>query len=401
MSKLLVVRGIQDSPRGYNNDNAQNGANDHNLGTSARLTAQSLGGTQEHYANGISVDQEMAKSLNPMGRQAMTLGTGRRFDGADGNISYLASGQPAPRQDNPWLAYQSFMSGGSMPDTSLHDQIINRRKSVLDLVKHEMDALNASPKLSQDDKKKLDLHYTNIRDVEVGVASTPTTMGVTCAIDPSTLTALQGVSSSGVNQDPNMPMMGKLQMDVLALALACGYTRVASLMWGSGEGGPVFSWLGHNLEHHLISHQVVDYTSTTPLSGAHDMLHQIDQWYCTQLAYFLGKLDAYKEGNGSVLDNSVVLLCNELSDGSIHSYLDLPFVIAGSGGGYLKQGQYIKVASAQMPSDPYDLIDGSDAPHNKLLTTLLNAVGAKQSNGMPYTNFGAFGRSGEYTQLKA
>ncbi len=149
-----------------------------------------------------------------------------------------------------------------------------------------------------------------------------------------------------VRNDDVFRSVGKLQMDVLTLALACGRTKVSTLMWGSGEGGPVLSWLGQSSEQHLISHRVSAYGSENPLAGAATMLADIDRWYGEQFAYLLGKLQAYDEGGFSLLDNSAVVWLNELSDGKIHSFLDLPFVIAGSAGGYFKQGQYLKLTTS-------------------------------------------------------
>lgn len=397
--KLLIPRGLQCSPRGFNFDNAQNGANDHNLGTAARLTAAGCDGVNnQHYAQGISVDQEMAKSINPAGKPALTLAVGREATGsADGYISYLAPGQPAPRQQNPWLVYRDFMSDGAPGTDAMADLVLRRRQSVLDAVKQDFDKLKANPRLSKSDRDKLDLHFSSIRDLENDMAGAG---GIACALSPAQQTELQAIDNGSVREDSHFRDIGKLQMDVLALALACGASNVATLMWGSGEGGPVFSWLGHKNEHHLISHRVVDYGSTQALDGATDLLHQIDQWYAGQLAYLLDKLSSYKEPGGSVLDNSAVLWCNELSNGSVHHFQDLPFVIAGGCGGKLKQGQYVKLTGNPLASGPDDVTPGDDAPHNKLLTTLLNAVGATQ-DGKPYENFGQFGKPGQYEQLLA
>jgi len=395
-AKLLIPRGLQCSPRGFDFDKAQNGANDHNLGTAARLTAAKLDAVNnQHYAQGISVDQEMAKSINPGGKPALTLAVGREFTGtADGYISYLGPGQPAPRQQNPWSVYQDFMSTGG-DSAPMVDLVLKRRQSVLDVVKADIDSLKSNSRLSQADKDKLDLHFTTIRDLEGGMVSSG---AVACTLPAATLAELKAINGDELRNDGQFQTIGKLQMDVLALALACGATNVATLMWGSGEGGPVFSWLGHKNEHHLISHRVVDYGSPTALSGAIDMLHDIDVWYAGQFKYLLDKLSAYQEQDGTLLDHSAVVWCNELSNGSVHHFQDLPFVIAGSAGGALKQGEYIKMTANPLATGPDAVTPGDDAPHNKLLTTLLNAVGATK-DGQPYENFGQYGGAGQYEQL--
>jgi hypothetical protein len=168
---------------------------------------------------------------------------------------------------------------------------------------------------------------------------------------------------------------------VLALAIACGSTKVGTMLWGSGAGGPIFNWdgLSHQYNHHKLSHgNTMDDNSGGEVAGYEDMLAGIDQWYTTQLAYLLSRLDSYQEGDGqSVLDNTAVVYMNELSHGKDHDFRDLPVIIAGGCGGYFKQGEYLKVTAQE------DTRNDADAPHNKLLTTLCNAM------GVPETHFGA------------
>jgi hypothetical protein len=80
-----------------------------------------------------------------------------------------------------------------------------------------------------------------------------------------------------------------------------------------------------------------------------------------QLAYLLGRLDSIAEGEGTLLDNTVLVLGSEITRGNTHSHMDLPFLIAGSGGGYFKTGQYLDFAG--------------DIPHNNLLVSIMNAMG--------------------------
>ena len=106
-------------------------------------------------------------------------------------------------------------------------------------------------------------------------------------------------------------------------------------------------------------------------------------------AYLLGR--AFQRiGYDKEQAHSLVLWANELSHGKDHDFRDLPFVIAGSAGGYLKSGEYIKVTAQA------DTKNDADAPHNKLLTTLCNGM------GVPETHFGdpGLGEPGEFDQLK-
>jgi hypothetical protein len=152
--------------------------------------------------------------------------------------------------------------------------------------------------------------------------------------------------------------------------------------------------MNHEYNHHKLSHGTTcDGGCEEAVSGYEVMLGDIDRWHQGKYARLLTKLDSYTEEDGkTLLDNSAVLYANELADGKAHSFMDLPFVIAGSAGGYFKQGQYVKLAE---PGDT------KLAPHNRLLTTLVNAL------GVPLERFGTADaaaqtmQSGQYEPLLA
>jgi len=194
--------------------------------------------------------------------------------------------------------------------------------------------------------------------------------------------------------------VGMMQMDIIALALACGANHAATLMWGSEAGGPVFTWDGmsHQYNHHKLSHgNTADDCSGAAVDGYLDMLYDIDRWYATQLAYLLDQLEGYTEGDGTLLDNCSVMWMNNLSDGKAHHFMDMPYVMFGSCGGYFKTGQYVKVTNEDNP------VNDVDAPHNKLLAGILNAVGVTNEAGGPIEMFGHpdFAAPGEFDILKA
>jgi len=397
-SKILIPRGIHKVPKGFNFGGQTPVGCDHQNGMGGKLTCQQLAGA-DHYANGISVDQMMAKKLNRMAKPSLTLKVGPRGQGVLSVCSYMGPMQPVQAENNPWLAFQDFM-GMAGTDPAVAQRLAARRQSVLDLVKGDMDALKTK-KISTADKAKLDLHYSSIRDIEVAM----TTSGIPACTLPSARSAeLQGLNPNTVGSDSEYKKVGQMQMDILALALACDHTRVATLQWGDGSGGPVFNFdgLSNQYNHHKLSHgNTKDDNSGGMISDYKDRLAAIDLWYAQQFRYLIDKLAAYAEPNGkTVLDNSAVVWMNELSDGLEHNFMDMPYVIAGSNGGYFKQGQYVKVTKQNQNGDGTYKND-VDAPHNKLLTTCINAVGIRNADGSLVNNFGAFGAPGEFTELKA
>lgn len=406
--KLLLVRNMHTSPKGFGWDQ-NTGGDDHQKGCGHKLTAAPLDAS--NFAQGISLDQFLAKQLNPQGRGPMTLGVHRVGGGGTGSISYRGAGQPVTGESNPRLAFQDLMGisyPSSTPTTpSVRDVLSERRKSVLDLVRADFESIRAK-RLSKSDQQKLDLHFSTIRDLEMQLGtgstpSTPTSSGCT-RLAAARVSELQGADKGvSITDDAQFKKVGRMQMDLIALALACNHTRVATLQWGSGAGGPIFKWDGmsHVYNHHKLSHGLDSDGSTgNAVAGYENMLFDIDRWFAGEYVYLLDKLKAYDEGNGTLLDNSVVLWINELSDGKAHDFRDIPCVIAGSGGGRLKQGQYVNVSKVANALNAY--IPDLDAPHNKLLTTIANVMGAKDTDGGPVKHFGhtSYGAPGEYTQLR-
>ncbi len=374
--KLLFPRGVHMSPRGFDRDGG--GADDHGKGMAHKLTAQ-FADTENWLAQGPSVDQVIARQLNPSGRPPLTLMTGRlgNYYGLD-YISYTDAGQAVAGITNPWNAYASFVNlNGTDPDgAEAAARLLARRESVLDLVSTQFDELRRGP-LSREDKLKLDAHFTAIRELEQGMGAS----GVACA--DAALGERAGVFDDE-DRDPEdeveYPVVADLHVDIMALALACDATRVATLQFDRGAGGPTFRWDGmnHEYNHHKLSHGKIrddcfgDSTENgcADVAGYEDMLFAIDRWHQARFARLLEKLDGYVEADGkTVLDNSVLLYTNELSDGKAHSYMDLPYILAGSAGGYFKQGQYVLLG------EDGNAWEDRRAPHNRLLNTVVNAMG--------------------------
>jgi Protein of unknown function (DUF1552) len=397
-AKLLFPRGIHMSPRGYDQDGG--GGDDHGKGMAHKLTAQ-FASEDEWLAQGESIDYHLARQINPGPEGArrpplnLMVGYSANYKGLD-YISYSGPGKAVQAINNPWTAYKQFMNlGVTMDSGEAEMRIAKRRQSVLDLVGEQFNDLKRGP-LSKADKDKLDQHFSYIRDLESGMSK-----GLVSCLDDATKTRAQTYEERGEGEefDGQYDEYGKLtelQLDIYALALACDYTRVVTFHFDRGSGGPTFKWDGmdHEYNHHKLSHGTTcDSGCEDAVAGYESMLAGIDTWHMKHYARLLAKLDSYTEENGkTILDNSAILYANELSDGKLHSFLDLPFIIAGSAGGYFKQGEYVKLAEPG---------DNKVAPHNRLLTTLVNAM------GVPLDRFGTTdpaaqtAQSGQYEALLA
>lgn len=383
VSKLVFPRGVHMSPRGWDLDGGE--ADDHGKGMAHKLTAQFA--DADWLALGPSVDQVIASHINPGADGSrtppLTLRVGQlsNYLGFD-YISYTGPSQAVAGINNPWNAYSDFMNlgGTSASSSEATDRIARRRQSVLDLVDEHLQSLKAAP-LTQSDRDKLDAHFTAIRALETTITDPQGPVAITSCLSDDLVTRAEKYDGarSLPDQQAEYPFIADLQVDILALALACDANRVGSLQFGSGAGGPTFNWDGisHEYNHHKLSHGKVRddcFGESTEdgcedVSGYEQMLADIDAWHQSKFARLLDRLDSYVEADGkTVLDNSVILYTNELSDGKDHSFLNHPYILAGGAGGALKQGQHVLLG------------DGSDwdvekAPHNKLLNTLINVMG--------------------------
>jgi hypothetical protein len=396
--QLLVPRGLHMSPRGYGYDGIA--GCDHRKGMVCKLTAMPTYDDGRNYAMGHSVDFEAARSINAGGRDPLVLQVGRRIDPSSGSAtdfcSFSAPGVPYPGENNPWNVYRSL--SGMIPGGEAEDLVVRKRRSVADLVREDLTELQRLP-MSTEDQRHIDAWLSLVRDTENMMMATcgPETPGT--LMIPS-LARYEGMTNNQVGGDPEYAAVADIMMKLVALATVCDMNRVCTVQFSRGSGGPTFRWDGmnHDFNHHQISHRNGRDDDQGPdLSGVEDMITAVDTWYAGRMAELCRLLSMFQEGSGSALYNSAIVWMNELTDGKAHSFNNMPVVIAGSAGGYLRQGQVVNCSA----SGNLEAVTG--APHNKLLTTLLNAVGARAPGGGPVTSFGdlTYGQTGEYAQLKA
>jgi hypothetical protein len=335
---------------------------DHMRGMGSMLTGTQLlegkmmggSGRPAGFAAGISVDQELVNRLKPPTKlRSLELGVqSGRLGEVYGISSYGGPNQPLPVTNDPAAVFDRLFADGATGagDPGAAERLRAERRSVLDAVKESYAAV--LPRLSAEDRRKLDAHFTHLRSLETRFLDLSTGGG---GCDRPARPALDHRANA------NFPAVGKLQMDLLVAALACDLTRVGSLQWSHSVGDVRFTWLGASRGHHDMSHDPDSNTATW------ELVTKIDTWYAEQFAYLLGRLKSIQEGDRTLLDNCLVVWCNELSRGNSHSHDNQPFVLAGRAGGALRTGRFLKY---------------SRIPHNNLLVSLLNAM------GVPATTFG-------------
>jgi hypothetical protein len=316
------------------------------LFTGADLQAGSFvdgDGSQAGWANGISVDQELAKHI---GQSTLlpSLELGVRAIEAEvrGRISYAGPGAPLPPLNDPQQAYQRLFSSVSMAPDQL-TRLRAQRSSVLDTVKGQFAELEKQ--VGAADRERLEQHLELVRGVERRLDLLTGVSGQ-CTVPPAP-------PALGADDEVDMPQISTLQLDLMVMALACDLTRVGSVQFSTAINAIRFPWLNSLEQGHTLSHAGPSDTDSR------DQLIARGAWHAEQLAYFMDGLAAIPEGNGSLLDNTLILWGNELGVGNTHKHEDIPFVLAGGAEG-MRMGRFL---------------DYGHVSHSRLLVSVLNAFG--------------------------
>jgi hypothetical protein len=253
-------------------------------------------------------------------------------------LSWVNTTTSASLITTPQQVFDSLFSGVTTPSPTVDPLIAYRNargKSVLDSVIGQANALIA--KVGTSDREKLQQYFQAMRDVEKTIASAPAGGGTTPA----------PACSPGARPGGGLPFDQEVKayMDLAVLAMACDKSRVITHFMDCETNAPerTFGWIGLNGDnHHIRSHWSSDQ------GGNYGPYMQITEWYAKQLAYFMGRLAAFKEGDKDLLYNSIIVYGSGMGDGTDHNTYNLPLVIAGEGGGQMKTGQGINAPNTPM-----------------------------------------------------
>jgi hypothetical protein len=318
---------------------------------------KSFGNTTSGWGSGQSLDQYLAGRLSPPTTfKSLQLGVHVRDAEVRGRISYSAADQPLPPRENPRDVF-SALFGAATPTPNAPNAALERpwaqRKSVFDLLNAETTRLK--PLVGGEDRVKLDAHLTAMRDIEQRLIGATGNGG---AMPMGTACAAPMMQDVDLADDDEYLKAGQLQMDLAAAALACDQTRIITFQWSYSESEHLFQFLELNGNHHAISH---DFAS----SGAgYEAYNKIQTWYAQQFLYFLNKLDSYREGERTLLDNCIVLWATEIGESTQHDLTVMPYVLAGSAGGRIRAGRFIDYGNSRRDN-------------NQMLVSIAHAMGAE------------------------
>jgi len=356
-SKLTFLKGITLNPALQTGMLGGTVGSEHARGTGGMLTGRpleagtqfkSFGNTTSGWGSGQSIDQYLVQRLAPSTTfKSLQLGVHVRDTQVRARISYAAAEQPIPPREDPKDVFNALFGGSGASDAATQ-RLWAQRKSILDATNAETQRLMGI--VGKDDRNKLDAHLTAMRDVETRLT------GMTGSTNPSTCTK-PSIGDVDLGDDDQYQKAGQMQMDLAVAALACDQTRILTFQWSYSESEHLFQFLNVSGNHHAISH---DFSS----SGTnYDAYNKIETWYAQQFAYFLKKMDSYKEGDRTLLDNSLVLWATEIGESTTHDLATMPYVLAGSAGGKIRAGRLLDYGSTHHDN-------------NKLLVSLAHAMGA-------------------------
>jgi len=339
--KTLILHGVCDKVRG-DGDNHMRGIGC--LLTGAELFPGNIQGgsdTPAGWASGLSIDQELKNFLQGKPEMHTRFGS-LEFgvmvpDHADTwtRMVYTGPNKPVAPIDNPYQMFQKLY--GRMKD---QENLL----SVLDDLQDDLKKINAA--VSAEDRQLLDEHTTLVREMEQELRQS----------DAADVGHAVPQLEAGVKaENDNMPQISKMQIELMVNSFAADFSRVATLQYTNSVGGAKMHWLGVDEGHHELSHHEDSKTESQ------EKLTRINKWYCEQLAYLAKRLSETPEpgGEGSLLDNTLIVWTNELGKGNSHTLDNIPFVLVG-GGLDFKMGRSLKCGKVA---------------HNRLWLSLAEAFG--------------------------
>lgn len=367
---LLLVSGID--------WNGQSRGEPHATGYIYALTAmEPLTTDSKALAAGPSADVVIASHVHP-DREPLTLFSGTKGSYIDERLSFAGPGELRPAEQNPYALYLELMGlatpgGGMTPEAR---RLALSRNSVHDLVRDDLRALMENSRLSSADRQRLQQHFDAIRDIEI------TMDDLGCTTDGLDLEKLESYQTYRYDQSKTTEETVRLHMSLVALAFACNYRRTATLQWGNGTDPTIydvpsnpelfrFNWICHRVQG--------DGSTGTPIPNAEQAHAEID---AVRMQSFAAGLDHFRARG--LQDKCFVMWTNHFRDAPAHLFTNVPHIIWGNGGGYLKQGEHVDVGSVT---------------NNRLLNTLISA--AIQDTGTTVEDFGEGPNAGQLEEIMA
>lgn len=339
----------------HNNGRALlDGAGDHGRCCGSYLTGIQPKKSLSDIRNGISCDQIVA---NEVGRQtrfpSLELGIEDARQAGDcdsgyacaytNNLAWRSETQPLPPVLDPRALFERLFGKGANLSPEARAQQARYRRSILDFVSADTQKLQKD--LGPTDRRKLDEYLSSIREIERQIERAEKDNS---QIDPK-MEKPYGVPADFAEHF-------KLMSDMLTVALQADLTRVFTFLVTREGTSRAYREIGISDGHHPLTHHRND-------PAMMDKVSEINLYHMKQFAAWVEKLKSIKEGDRSLLDNSMIVYGAGLTDGNRHNHEDLPALLVGSGGGFIKTG--------------YRRVYRKETPMSNLFLTMMDRMGVR------------------------
>jgi hypothetical protein len=349
-SKLTVFTGLSHVQAEALGD----GAGDHGRCCGGYLTGTHVKKTEgADITAGVSMDQVVAKQFGDK-TQIPSLEVGLEPPSLVGScdsgyscaytntLSWSSPGTPLPVTINPREVFERLFGDGDSLDAKSRLAQLRRQASILDFVAQDTKRLSHS--MGANDKKKLDEYLTSVRDIEKRIQKAE--QGGAEATKLPAYARPSGVPDSFEDY-------AHMMIDLQVLAMQSDMTRVATFMIGREVSGRSYPEIGVPDAHHPLSHHGNDAEKIAKLT-------KINTLHMEQVAYYLKRMSETKEGDRSLLDNTLVLAGASLADSNKHDHRSLPVIVAG---GLMKGNRHVEVAK--------------DTPMTNLMLSMMDTLGVE------------------------
>jgi hypothetical protein len=302
---------------------------------------------------GVSIDQLVAKEL---GQHTQLSSLELSLDGRDNSgtcegkyicaftntISWRSRATPLPMENNPRAVFERLFGDSGSTDPAHRLERLRHDRSLLDSISETVRDLQG--RVGPGDRRKIDEYLDAVRDLERRIQKAEEQSGTKLA---------------SVEQPSGVPATfeehAKLMFDLQVLAYQCDLTRVITFMLGREFSGRTYPEIGVPEAHHPLSHHQGD-------PGKIATLAKVNAYHTSLLAYYLEKLSATADGDGSLVDHLTLMYGAGMSDSNAHDYHNLPVLLVGGGIGRVKGGRHLK----------YD-----DGVWSNLLLTVMDKTGVR------------------------
>jgi hypothetical protein len=353
--KLLVLSGLAQDHAYAHGD----GGGDH-----ARSLACFLTGVHPLKTDGadicaaVSVDQVAAQKVGRHTRfPSLELGCDRGAQAGNcdsgyscaysSNISWRSATTPMAKEVNPRQVFERlFASRAKGEAEAARARRLAYDKSILDFVIEDADTLQT--RLGGTDRRKLDEYLTAVRDLERRIAGAETFPGDEDVNYPR---------PAGIPKDYREHI--RLMCDLLVLAFRSDVTRIGTFMLANEGSNRSYTFIDIPEGHHELSHHGNDKKKL-------EKIKSINQFHMEQFAYLLTQLDAIREGDGTLLDHSMIVYGSGIGDGNAHNHDKLPILLAGRGGGTIRSGRHVKYEKLPLNNLYLSMLDRMGVPTDSL-----------------------------------